>query len=137
MLSDRIMTHNIDYFLTIGTDRDGKKTFDTLKIERARLVLATGKAKAQEGATTSDSVRLYIDSESKINKITIAKITIENEDTGEKNTHEIETETPILFDDFKPTLNDKVVYKNLTYNVVEILPAFGANGIHHYEVGLK
>lgn len=131
------MTHNIDYFLTIGTDRDGKKTFDTLKIERARLVLATGKAKAQEGATTSDSVRLYIDSESKINKITIAKITIENEDTGEKNTHEIETETPILFDDFKPTLNDKVVYKNLTYNVVEILPAFGANGIHHYEVGLK
>jgi hypothetical protein len=30
-----------------------------------------------------------------------------------------------------------VIYKNLAYNVIEVLPAFGANGIHHYEVGLK
>lgn len=136
MLSDRIMTHNIDYFLTIGTDRDGKKTFDTLKIERARLVLATGKAKAQEGATTSDSVRLYIDNESRIYKTSLEEITIEQEG-GETTIQEVETISQIYFDDFKPTLNDKVVYKNLAYNVIEILPAFGASGIHHYEVGLK
>ena len=137
MLSDRIMTHTIDYHLATGADREGKRTFDTLKIERARLVLATGKTKAQEGATTSDSVRLYIDNASKINKITIEEITVEQEGVEEVITQEIETETPITFENFKPTLNDKVVYKNLTYNVVEILPAFGANGIHHYEVGLK
>lgn len=136
MLSDRIMTHNIDYFLTIGTDRDGKKTFDTLKIERARLVLATGKAKAQEGATTSDSVRLYIDNESRIYKTSLEEITIEQEG-GETTIQEVETISQIYFDDFKPTLNDKVVYKNLAYNVIEILPAFGASGIHHYEVGLR
>lgn len=130
------MTHNIDYFLTIGTDRDGKKTFDTLKIERARLVLATGKAKAQEGATTSDSVRLYIDNESRIYKTSLEEITIEQEG-GETTIQEVETISQIYFDDFKPTLNDKVVYKNLAYNVIEILPAFGASGIHHYEVGLK
>lgn len=130
------MTHNIDYFLTIGTDRDGKKTFDTLKIERARLVLATGKAKAQEGATTSDSVRLYIDNESRIYKTSLEEITIEQEG-GETTIQEVETISQIYFDDFKPTLNDKVVYKNLAYNVIEILPAFGASGIHHYEVGLR
>ena len=112
------MTHTIDYFLATGVDRNGKKTFDTLKIERARLVLATGKAKAQEGATTSDSVRLYIDGASKINKITIEQIEIEQEGIDEVIVQEVETETPISFENFKPTLNDKVVYKNLAYNVI-------------------
>jgi hypothetical protein len=137
MLSDRIMTHTIDYYLATGADREGKKTFDTLRIERARLVLATGKAKAQEGATTSDSVRLYIDGASKINKITIEQIEIEQEGIDEVIVQEVETETPISFENFKPTLNDKVIYKNLAYNVIEVLPAFGASGLHHYEVGLK
>lgn len=130
------MTHTIDYHLATGADREGKKTFDTLKIERARLVLATGKAKAQEGATTSDSVRLYIDNESRIYKTSLEEITIEQEG-GETTIQEVETISQIYFDDFKPTLNDKVVYKNLAYNVIEILPAFGASGIHHYEVGLR
>jgi len=117
MMSDRILTHTATYYKYKDTDRNGKKTFDVLYLSSVRFTLVLGKGSRTEGASTNDTVKLYIDGvKSKITK---------------------QDGTEVAFENFAPSTNDKLFFHGRELFVYEVSLAFDSAGIHHYEIGLK